>query len=379
MIRKLVFGALGLLAATLWLPERAQAIPIFAQRYHLKCTMCHSVMPELNAFGNAFRDNGYRLPSSFSRHGTTGVALRYQLEYEKDPDGGRRFTPGGVLLSNFDAGEISAFLHYNLGAGGGPSGTYLAFLSLFNEHTNSLFRAGEFELPLPHSPGQRLDDLQAYGYETTHVGLNDLTLASPRIGVQGQRDIGTARIAITASLGEFKGAPYGGAPIPTGETTRASQPEIGLFLTQRVLSAFSVGAEELNGDRAINQTGKLFEFSDRYRRSGLWASFEGEHVDVLAQQWWGSDLNADGFRDRLGSTGGFVRLRYWPFTWHHAFIAARYDAAANPSPLRDWVFYGGFEVTTHARIVVQRVQQLDGGPGHFGAALTIGFPWPLGY
>ena len=30
----------------------AQAIPIFAQRYHLQCGACHSVMPELNSFGN---------------------------------------------------------------------------------------------------------------------------------------------------------------------------------------------------------------------------------------------------------------------------------------------------------------------------------------
>ena len=378
-MRKLFFIGLSLFAAMLWLPQRAKAIPIFAQRYHLKCTMCHSVMPELNAFGNAFRDNGYRLPSSFARHGTTGVALRYQLEYEKDPAGARRFAPGGVLLSNVDAGEISAFLHYNLGAAGGPSGAYLAFLSLHNEHTNSLYRAGEFELPLPHSPGQRLDDLQTYGYETTHAGLNDLTLASPRIGMQAQRDAGTTRIALTASIGEFKGAAYGGAPIPTGETTRASQPEVGLFLTQPVLRFFNIGAEEIDGSRAINQSGKFFEFSDRYRRTGVWASFESEHVDLLAQQWWGSDLNADGFGNRLGSSGGFVRLRYWPLTWHHAFVAARYDAAANPSLLRDWVLYSGFEVATHARIVIQRVQQLDGGAGHFSAALTIGFPWPLGY
>jgi hypothetical protein len=377
--RGLAWTAAAIVAATLWIPSRAQAIPIFAQRYHFKCTVCHSVMPELNAFGNAFRDNGYRLPASVPRHGTTGVALRYQLEYEKDPDGGRRFTPGGVLLSNVDAGQISAFLHYNLGAGGGPSGTYLAFLSLFNEHTNSLYRAGEFELPLPHSPGQRLDDLQAYGFETTHVGLNDLTLASPRIGVQGQRDVGAMHVALTASIGEFKGAAYGGAPIPTGETTRASQPEIGLFVTQHVLGSFNVGAEEIDGDRAINQSGKFFEFGDRYRRTGVWGSFESEHVDALAQQWWGSDANADGRGDLLGSSGGFVRFRYWPLTWHHAFVAARYDAAASPSPLRDWVFYTGIEVATHARIVVQRVQQLDGGPGHFGAALTIGFPWPLGY
>ena len=380
MIRGTLVRAALVTLLTAMLPCTAQAIPIFAQRYHLRCDTCHSVLPELNAFGNAFRDHGYRLPPSVPRHGTTGVALRYQLEYEKDPAAGnRRYTPGGVLLSNAEAGAISAFLHYNLGAGGGPSGLYLGFLSLYNERTHSLFRAGQFEVPLPHSPGQRLDDLQPYGYESTHVGLNDLTLTSPRIGLQAQRDVGDARIALTASIGEFKGAPYGGRPIPTGEMTRASQPEVGLFLTQRIVRGVSLGAEEIDGVRAINQSGKFFEFNDRYRRTGVWGAYESQRVDLLAQQWWGHDANADGLGNVLGSSGGFVRLRYWPLRWHHAFVGARYDAAANPAALRDWTFYTGFELIPHTRIVLQRVQQLDGGAGHFGAALTVGFPWPLGY
>ncbi|MGH7683174.1 MAG: hypothetical protein ACREMT_02415, partial [Vulcanimicrobiaceae bacterium] len=89
--------------------------------------------------------------------------------------------------------------------------------------------------------------------------------------------------------------------------------------------------------------------------------------------------NADGLGDVLGSSGGFVRLRYWPLTWHHAFVGVRYDAAANPAVLRDYVLYTGFMPTPHMRIVLQRAQQLGGGPGHFGGALTIGFPWPLVY
>lgn len=53
-----------LLAATafcLW-PNRADAIPAFARRYHTACTTCHVVVPKLNAFGIAFRNNGYRIP-----------------------------------------------------------------------------------------------------------------------------------------------------------------------------------------------------------------------------------------------------------------------------------------------------------------------------
>ena len=39
----------------------ASAIPGFARKYGLPCSACHTVWPQLNNFGQVFRDNGYRL------------------------------------------------------------------------------------------------------------------------------------------------------------------------------------------------------------------------------------------------------------------------------------------------------------------------------
>lgn len=349
----------------------AQAIPLFAQRYHLQCNACHSVLPELNAFGTQFRDRGYRLP--IPKHGTTGIAIRYQMEYERDPAAGnRRFSPGAVVLSNADIGAVSAFVHYNLGAGGGPSGLFLGYLVTYNEHTHSLYRAGLFELPLAQSPGQRLDDLAPYGYYSSHVGLNDLPLASPRWGVQAERTIGAVRADAVVDLGEFKGAAYGGKPIPTGETTSAETPEIGLFVRAPVIEHFDVGAEALTGTRRIVRTGGG-TFDDFYRRYGVLAHSRIARFDLQAEQWWGSDGNPDGFDTLTGSSGGYVRLKY--YVTPHAYLGIRYDAAATPTVARDIVYYAAFHVTPHARLLIQQVQ-IPGGAGHLGAALTVGFPWP---
>jgi hypothetical protein len=38
------------------------ALPIFARRYETSCTTCHVMPPKLNAFGIAFRNNGFRIP-----------------------------------------------------------------------------------------------------------------------------------------------------------------------------------------------------------------------------------------------------------------------------------------------------------------------------
>ena len=41
--------------------HKAAAIPAFARKYGLACSACHTAWPELNAFGQRFRDNGYQL------------------------------------------------------------------------------------------------------------------------------------------------------------------------------------------------------------------------------------------------------------------------------------------------------------------------------
>ncbi|MDA2933090.1 hypothetical protein MYX82_01970 [Acidobacteria bacterium AH-259-D05] len=46
----------------LLLNQEARAIPAFARKYGASCQVCHVAFPKLNAFGEAFRNNGYRFP-----------------------------------------------------------------------------------------------------------------------------------------------------------------------------------------------------------------------------------------------------------------------------------------------------------------------------
>ena len=366
-------AVLALILTAALAPKSAFAIPLFAQRYHLKCEVCHSVLPELNAFGNAFRARGYQLP--IRKHGTTGIAFRYQLEDDRDPaPGARPLVPGGVLLSNADVGRISAFLHYNFGAQGGPAGAYLAFLATYMERSKTEIRLGLFELPLIHSPGQRLDDLATYGYEGSHVGLNDLTLAQPRLGVEAEQRVGTSIVAATLAIGEFKGAAYGGKPIDTGVNTRAGRPEAGLFVRTPVADWVTLSGDAMAGTREIFPTGAS-AFLDGYRRDALGIDLHRAHWSLLGEQWWGNDSNADGFGTDFGSSGGFVRLRY--ALGDHAYIGARYDTAAVPTATRDIVIYAATQLGRHARFLIENKHTFNGATTLEGA-LTIGFPWPWG-
>jgi hypothetical protein len=364
---------IALMLAAAVAPGRASAIPLFAQRYQLKCEACHSVLPELNAFGNAFRARGYQLP--LRKHGTTGVAFRYQLEDDRNPaPGARPLVPGGVLLSNADVGRISAYLHYNFGAQGGPAGAYLAYLATYMERSKTEIRAGLFELPLIHSPGQRLDDLTTYGYEGSHVGLNDLTLAQPRLGLEAEQHVGTTVVAATLAIGEFKGAAYGGKPIDTGVNTRAGRPEAGLFVRTPATEWLTLSGDAMAGTREIFPTGAN-AFLDGYRRDALGADFHRAHWSLLGEQWWGSDSDADGFGTTFGSSGGFVRLRY--AIGDHAYLGTRYDTAATPIATRDIVIYAATQIGRHARILIENKHTYNGATTMEGA-LTLGFPWPWG-
>ncbi len=53
--------AVGAMTA-LGLVGQAQAIPAFARAYNTECTTCHTIVPERNKFGEAFKKNGFIWP-----------------------------------------------------------------------------------------------------------------------------------------------------------------------------------------------------------------------------------------------------------------------------------------------------------------------------
>jgi hypothetical protein len=313
-----------------------------------------------------------------SRHGTTGVAIRYNVEYENAPAPGiRRFSPSASLLADEDIGRINVYLHYGLGAGGAPAATYLGFLSTYDAHTKELYRLGLFEVPLTQSPGQRLDSISEYGYFGTSVGHNDLALNAPRLGFETERGVGSATLIATLAFGEFKGAAYGGKPVFTGAETTAERPELGLYGRFPVTPDVQLNAQIMDGARNITLPGRA-TFADAYDRAGVGADFFffKRTLDLTAQQWVGRDNDPDGASSATDSSGGYLRLKY--FVTPHLFAAVRYDAAANPFPTRVLLQYVGALVAKHARVVVERRVNLLGGTPTFGGYLTIAAPWPFG-
>jgi hypothetical protein len=54
--------ALALIPLVSLLVGVARAVPVFSRKYHTSCSTCHYAFPQLNAFGKAFQNHGYRYP-----------------------------------------------------------------------------------------------------------------------------------------------------------------------------------------------------------------------------------------------------------------------------------------------------------------------------
>ena len=357
-------------------PRPAHAVPLFAQRYNLRCDACHSVLPELNQFGNDFRNRGYRIDGA-PKHGTTIVALREQIGYTPTPTDGttRKTVPAGAALGAAELGQVEAFVHETLGSEGSSASLFLGYLAYGNAHSGMLYRAGLIELPLVHSPAQRNDTLTTYGYEGTLAGLNDLTLATPRWALEAERNVGAGRVAATLAFGNATGSAYGGKPVETGRSESFAAPELGVFARFPLTDQIRVGVDALAGSRRIAVLGRP-SFDDPYHRFGASLEARRGRLELLAEQWYGRDANADGAGGPLDSAGGFVRLR-WRLG-QHAYLGLREDGSAAPAATRSLLWYAEAHVTPHARVLIQQRRPIPGGPTSLEAALTVGVPWPRG-
>ena len=61
-MKQLVLSFLAVAFLIVVLTEESYSIPSFSRKYKTSCATCHVAFPKLNAFGEAFRRNGYQFP-----------------------------------------------------------------------------------------------------------------------------------------------------------------------------------------------------------------------------------------------------------------------------------------------------------------------------
>jgi hypothetical protein len=338
----------------------ASAVPIFAERYGFSCAQCHTAVPDLNAFGNAFRKAGFRLPK-VAKHHEFPFALRFQNTWTKDllPSQSRRFNNLAALISTANFGhddEYSYFARYLFGSQGAAGSLFFAFGQHVDDRGRTV-RLGLYDLGTIVQATQRNDTITAPIAYTESVGHSSANFTTPRLGAMFGELNQHEDVELSISFDEYHGAAYG-APAPPSDLAQSfAKPELFGTATFQLDPALRLGVLGLLGDRGFTSrsTGKTFQ--DGYVREGVQADWTSDRWDLTAQQLWGRDANSDGFGSVTGFSGGFLDLKYRPT--RNSYLAVRYDAAANPYASRQLDFYGAVAPTEHSRVVLELVRFID--------------------
>jgi hypothetical protein len=261
-------------------PIRASAVPVFAHRFALTCQACHTTVPHLNRFGEAFARNGFRLP--VARRPVIPVAVKVNLAYTSDADSTglpKAIVDEVEVLTGGTIGtRINYFAEQYAVDGGRPGRTRDAWMQ-YNASSDLHVRAGQFTLPLPVDPETQRDTQAHYLLYDQTVGGNAFNFFDPHAGIDAYRDSA------------------GGSSLHL------------LGLTHGAFMAY--GAESIG-----NFTLYAYRYQSHFYREGAGARLRIGRFDAVAVLQGGHDPNAD-------SSGGFAELHY---TFSTALMAvARYD------------------------------------------------------
>ncbi len=167
LCRSLVIVLLGFMSSLIIIPD-AQALPAFARKYNVNCTVCHTRPPQLNTFGERFLENGYQIPGT-EDGGIVGKRRLGDLALEDTVSNYMAFRLRGNAVRNFD---------YKRGNGASSPGDPEDRIELGFPGTFNLFTAGTFTKNVGfmvelESNFEARDGSQV-GFERTFVSFNNI-------------------------------------------------------------------------------------------------------------------------------------------------------------------------------------------------------------
>ena len=263
----------------LFLPATSHAIPAFARMYKTSCSTCHVNFPELNDFGKAFKDAGFKFPTDDetflkvppvmlgapaqkeqfphtiwpgSIPGIPPIGLRMTTFFQKTSGNRGNFdalVPPGepapfIPKTDFSTGAFSIFAAGNFGsdiafwvdedfsvggdnAAGGLGDGYLKFVNigrLLKLPKDALtLRIGRFELELPFTQARTINFSDYDIYAQANIGAQNP--AFPQQNVNNLFTMPDAANGIEFSGGHQTGGYYYNIAFLDQNTSELNQPD----------------------------------------------------------------------------------------------------------------------------------------------------------
>jgi hypothetical protein len=224
----------GLLLAVFFVlasADSALALPAFARKYGLRCSACHEAWPELNYFGQKFKDNGYQLMNDrdapiWQNPAYWPITFRMTPNWHRESTNKITYdTPGGtpgltrLTYSGFDyggldiltAGTLDKNISFQLIPASDETGAF--HIEAVNVRLDNLFHSpwlnfklGKFELDNLVSEKRSLTLSVSGGpYQTYHfipVGDSNIfgQIGDNQVGVEWMGHSANDRIRLSATV-----------------------------------------------------------------------------------------------------------------------------------------------------------------------------------
>jgi hypothetical protein len=328
---------LALVACLALAVRPAAAIPVFAHRFGLSCQTCHTAVPHLTPFGEAFRANGYRLPGTAPRP-VFPVAVKVNLQYGSETSGG---LPKAVVdeIEVLTGGSIgrrgSYFAEQYVVDGGAPGRTRDVWVGWRAAPDGARvpigLRAGQFTLDLPVDPETFRETTDHYAIWDQTADDNPFAFFAPKIGLAASA--GDPTRGFSASIAALQGHEPGSG-LPSRGIDRH------LYL-QHAMGELVVSAYRYDGTRPAGGNDDLF-----YRQGAGVAYARGRlRFDAVYQRGFDTHANAAG---ALASSGAFAQVRY--DLTPRLFGIARYDATHDTAFSRAMIAGAGYRLARNLRL-----------------------------
>lgn len=317
---RLLTASVCALAFALLANAKANALPVFAHRYGFSCQQCHTIVPQLNEFGERFAANGFKLNAPQNK--IVPLAVKVNLQYGSDAE--ENLPKGAVdeieLLSGGRVGNnTSYFVEQYVVDGGRPGLTRDAYVQfekrlagIADAEGSSMLRlkTGQFTLPLPVDPESERPTANHYALFDQTVGKNGFNFFDPRLGLDASFTHGAtdAHLLVLQSYDRQSGVSK------SGVDTMAS-------VSQAIGERTALYAYGYRGQRHIDPV------ANRFSRTGFGVTYDDRRYGFAAVTQRGNDTSSDGFAVPARSSGGFVQGRYAPVNW--ASVYYRYDRIFN--------------------------------------------------
>ncbi|HEV3085940.1 MAG TPA: hypothetical protein VGX96_01850 [Candidatus Elarobacter sp.] len=325
-------GAAGLLA-----PRPAGAIPVFAHRFGLTCQACHTAVPHLTPFGEAFRARGYALPG-LPQRGAFPVAIKVNLQYGSDPQPGlpKAVVDEVELLSGGTLGKRGSYFAEQYVVDGGFPGRSRDLWAAWRATPDGArlpvaLRGGQFTLNLPVDPETFRETTDHYAIWDQTAGENPFAFFDSKLGLAATA--GDETRGLSATFAALQGHDPGSG-LPARGIDRH-------LYAQHASKNMTLSAYRYDGTRPVGG------IDDRFWREGYGLALARGRVrfDAVYQHGFDTHASAEG---ALRSSGAFAQLRY--DLTPRLFAVARYDGTQDTAFSRALVAGAGYRVAHNVRL-----------------------------